>query len=259
MPDEAIGARPPERADANYREFFRAMARISPHGAIHEDRELLLVRTGPLLPFLNAAIVTRPPADPAAAFGRAEAFFAPSDQPWALITSDVTTDAMAPSGIASGRRPHPSPGMLLHPLEGEPPPVPGLTVQAVRETTELRLYIDTMTTGFGGEPWARGEMVQTPALLEAPDLTHYLGFVDGTPAATATRFASHRIAGVFNVSTVPADRGRGVGAALTWRAALDGRVEGCVASSLQASEMGLSVYRRIGYREVMTYQVWLRD
>ena len=102
-------------------------------------------------------------------------------------------------------------------------------------------------------------MLETAALLEVPDLTHYLGFVDGVPAATAMRFASHRIAGVFNVSTVPEYRGRGVGAALTWRAALDGRADGCLASALQASELGLSVYRRMGYREVMTYQIWLPE
>ena len=152
MPDEVMRARLVERADGNYREFFRAIARISPHGDIHEDRELLLVRTGPLLPFLNAAIVTRPPADPAAAFARAEAFFAPSKQPWALITSDATADAMTPAAVGSGRTPHPSPGMLLHPLEGEPPAVPGLVVQVVQDAAALRLYNDTMTAGFGGEP-----------------------------------------------------------------------------------------------------------
>jgi predicted GNAT family acetyltransferase len=77
------------------------------------------------------------------------------------------------------------------------------------------------------------------------------------PVATAMRFSSHRIAGVFNVSTIPEYRRRGIGEAMTWRAAVDGLAEGCIASALQASEMGLPIYQRMGYRQVLTYQVWL--
>ena len=51
--------------------------------------------------------------------------------------------------------------------------------------------------------------------------------------------------------------GGGSGAALTWRAAADGRAEGCLASALQSSEEGFPVYRRMGYRHVTDYQTWV--
>jgi len=113
-----------------------------------------------------------------------------------------------------------------------------------------------MTAGFGNA-WALGEILDSRALIDAPDLTHYTGFMDGEPVATAMRFTSHRIAGVYNVSTLPTFRRRGIGAALTWRAALDGLAEGCIASALQASTLGEPVYRRMGYREALGYHTWL--
>lgn len=257
MPDAADTMTPLiVRAHANYLEMFRALARASPDGAIEEDAGLLLVRCGPLLPTDNPAIVLRIPADPAAVLERARAFFARTGQGWALISFGAVSDAMGAAAAAAGLAAHPSPGLVLAPLAGEPPSVPGLVVRAVRDVPTLRVFNDTMTAGFGG-PWALPEILQDRALLDIPGMTHYLGLVDGVPVATAMRFSSHGVAGVYNVSTVPAYRGRGIGAAITWRAALDGRVEGCIAAALQASEMGLPVYRRMGFRPVMTYHVWL--
>ncbi len=244
------------RADENYRELFRSLARLTPHGVIEEDGELLLVRSGPWLPLNNIAIVKRAPADPATLLARAEAFFAAYGQRCALGASGDAAATLEPVLSAQARRDDPSPGMILSPLAGEPPRLPGLSIQAVRDVATLRLYNDTMTAGFGNA-WATGEILDGRALIDAPDLTHYLGVLDGRPAGTAMRFTSHRIAGVFNVSTVPEYRRRGIGAALTWAAALDGLAEGCIASALQASAMGEPLYRRMGYRAALTYHLWL--
>lgn len=244
------------RADENYRELFRTLARLTPHGVIQEDDELLLVRAGPSLPLNNVAIVKRPPTDPAGVLARAEAFFAAYGQRCALSAAGSAAEAMARTLAAAGRLDDPSPGMILSPLAGEPPPVPGLSIQIVRDLATLRRYNDTMTAGFGNA-WAVGEILNKRALLDAPDLTHYIAYADVLPVATAMRYTSHRIAGVFNVSTVPAYRRRGIGAALTWRAALDGLAEGCIASALQASVMGEPVYRRMGYRAALDYHLWL--
>jgi hypothetical protein len=247
-----------QRADANYQELYRLMARLSPDGAVVEDGELLLARTGPLLPFLNGATVLRPPADPEAALARAASFYAQAGQSWALITSDATSDVMEPVARAAGRTPRESPGMVLSPIGAPPSVPPGLLIEAVRDVGGLHRYNDTMTAGFGGE-WARAAILDTGVLLGVPELTHYVGLLDGEPVATAMRFSSHRIAGVFNVSTVPEARRRGIGEAITWRAAVDGLAEGCIASALQASEMGFPIYQRMGYCQVLTYKVWLPE
>jgi predicted GNAT family acetyltransferase len=99
-------------------------------------------------------------------------------------------------------------------------------------------------------------VLESPGLLGAPDLSLYLGWLDGVPVATALRASSHRIAGVFNVATVPAYRRRGLGSAMTLRAALDRREEGCLGSYLQASPSGRHLYARLGYRHVADYPSW---
>ncbi|HVC31677.1 MAG TPA: GNAT family N-acetyltransferase [Steroidobacteraceae bacterium] len=245
-----------ERALANNYELGRAIARLRPEGAIREEDGLLLIRSGPALPHFNFAAVTRIPTDLNSVLKRARQFYEPSRVHWALGASGEIAEAIAPAAAAAGLRPGIEPGMLLAPLAGEPNSVPGLTIQVVRDVETLRVYNDTMTAGFGGTPWATPEAVADAAPLRVRDMMHYLGLMDGVPVATSARLSSHRIAGVVNVSTIPAYRRRGIGEAMTWRAALDGREEGCAASYLQASELGLPVYRRMGYRAVTTHRIW---
>lgn len=244
------------RADENYRELFRALARVAPRGAVEEDADLLLAYSGPRLPMLNAAFVKHVPQDVGNLVLRATAFFGSRNQPWAYVSRDAVSEAITPAMRGENREAHVSPAMVLVPLDARPRPVPDLTIKAVGDEASLRVYNDTMTAGFGHE-WASGEILASRALLEVPGLTHYVGFLEGTPVATAALFASHGIAGVFNVSTVPEYRRRGFGEALTRRASLDGRDQGCTAGALQASEMGEPIYRRMGYREVARYSVWL--
>src|SRR5205085_10567568 len=72
---EQVGDGILRRAEAAYVEFFRAMARVCPEGAIAEEDGLVLVATGRALPMLNFAVLTRPPADPAVALARAQRFY----------------------------------------------------------------------------------------------------------------------------------------------------------------------------------------
>lgn len=245
-----------ERALANYYELFRAMARVRPEGAVHEEEGLLLIRSGPSLPFFNLAAVTRLPIDLGVVLERARRFYAPFGVHWALGAAGEVADAIAPAAAAAGMTCGSEPGVLLTPLAGEASAVEGLTIQAVRNLETMRVYNDTMTAGFGGTPWAAPEALADAGLLRVPDMTHYIGFIDGAAVATAARISSHRIAGIVNVSTIPAFRRRGIGEAMTWRAALDGRDEGCIASYLQASEMGAPIYRRMGYRQITTSRIW---
>jgi predicted GNAT family acetyltransferase len=93
-------------------------------------------------------------------------------------------------------------------------------------------------------------------MLDVPDLTYYVGWMDNRPVAVATRFTSHRIAGIARVSTVPEYRRRGLGEALTARAVVDARAESCAAAFLLATQMGYRVYERFGFRHVIDYHVW---
>lgn len=81
----------------------------------------------------------------------------------------------------------------------------------------------------------------------------YVGRVGDAIVSTAVGVTVDGATGVFNVATPPEHRGRGYGAALTSRVARDGFRAGSRFAFLQSSEIGHSVYRRLGFRDVEQY------
>lgn len=88
-----------------------------------------------------------------------------------------------------------------------------------------------------------------------PDVRFWLGSVDGTAVATAWSSASDGYIGVYGVGTVATARRRGYGELMTL-AALGARPD--IPATLQASAMGLLIYRRMGFSEVASVERWRR-
>ena len=88
----------------------------------------------------------------------------------------------------------------------------------------------------------------TDALL-APDTPQwlYLGVLDTIPVATAELTAGGGVVGLYNVSTVPAFRGRGIGSAMTHTPLAAARDAGHSTAILQAAPDGVRVYERLGF------------
>jgi ribosomal protein S18 acetylase RimI-like enzyme len=75
---------------------------------------------------------------------------------------------------------------------------------------------------------------------------------DGRPVACTIVFCGAGVASVFGVGTIPAARGRGIGAAITLSAYNEARERGYRYGVLFATDDGLPVYRRLGFRETGT-------
>jgi ribosomal protein S18 acetylase RimI-like enzyme len=93
------------------------------------------------------------------------------------------------------------------------------------------------------------------AVLAAAGARWYVARADGTVVSTAVGVTAAATVGIFNVATSPAHRRAGHGSALTARAARDGFADGAELAYLQASPVGHSSYRRIGFRDVDEYVV----
>jgi GNAT superfamily N-acetyltransferase len=85
--------------------------------------------------------------------------------------------------------------------------------------------------------------------LAAAPWAHFVGRLDGEPVALATIVPGAGVAGAFAIGTVPTARGRGIGAAITLAAYDHVRERGFRYGVLFSTELGLPVYRRIGFRE----------
>jgi ribosomal protein S18 acetylase RimI-like enzyme len=81
-------------------------------------------------------------------------------------------------------------------------------------------------------------------------LHSYIGYFDSQPVCTASMFLSDQIAGIYNIATLPAARGKGLGSAITLAPLLEARQMGYQIGALQSSEMGFRLYERIGFRKV---------
>jgi GNAT superfamily N-acetyltransferase len=93
----------------------------------------------------------------------------------------------------------------------------------------------TQAIGIGKTPWKM-----------------YVGYLNGEPVATNMLFNGAGVASVYAVGTVPAARGMGIGGAITLKPLLAARDMGYRHAVLFSTEMGASVYQRIGFRMTET-------
>lgn len=77
----------------------------------------------------------------------------------------------------------------------------------------------------------------------------FLVYLEGLPIASSLIFCNKNTAGIYFVSTLPAYRNRGIGLALTNFMIRYAHSLGLSSAILQASEDGLGVYKRAGFRE----------
>jgi ribosomal protein S18 acetylase RimI-like enzyme len=153
------------------------------------------------------------------------------------------------------------PAMVADLSEDPPPvaPVPELAVEPVRSATDLEAYRSVLGAGFGeGPPEAAWVTEVFGRIGVGPDgpWRHWVGRVGERAVATVrVLVAPQDVAGVYFVATLPSERRRGIGAAVTRHALLEARALGCRTAVLGSSPMGEGVYRRLGFEEVFRYRL----
>jgi ribosomal protein S18 acetylase RimI-like enzyme len=136
----------------------------------------------------------------------------------------------------------------------EPSPLAGDIDVRVVSTIEEVLAYGRVVADANDDPGEReraGLLFHDQTIL-APHIVAFVAYIDDAPAACAMTLVSHGVAGVFYVATVKNARRRGLGDALTRMAARAGFALGARAAWLGASEMGIDLYRRIGFSDLGT-------
>jgi GNAT superfamily N-acetyltransferase len=156
--------------------------------------------------------------------------------------------------------------LLEVPLE-EPPP-PDLEIVPVSDAGTLDEFLRVIAADW--LEWTDGETTPVqqrtldawrsqipPKLAGEPVPLRWIGRLDGTVVATSRISIGAGVAGLYAITTQPLHRGKGYGRAMTIAALRAARRLDYRIGVLQASDLGYSVYRRLGFRDLFSYAVFV--
>ena len=246
--------------DLNLAESNREHARFLPPHAIEERDGLLFTASGtrsPAAPFNVAMRVGPDVADAAHLIGAAEAFFSARKRGFSIqVRSHVDRDLIERcEAIGYPRMSGRAPGMVVT-ERVEAKPVDAHVTSRVIDASNAADFVSVAAQAYepaGLKPAVTHKVFGQPVRWLAPQWHVRVLCDHEQPVACAMLLFSHGIAGVYWVGTIPSACGKGFAETLTRIITNDAFDHGAHAVTLQASAMGESVYRRIGYREITTY------
>jgi len=246
-----------ERIVAAGLEGERVRAEVVEGGEVVEVSDLLVTLSNLAAPELNGTRVIREPGDPAAALAAAREIFRSRGHPFFGIEIEIGRYPAVEAAVRSaGLRRIDASQTLAAPISDLPAelvPV-GAEIRHVREEHELDAVRAVEMAAF-----------ETPAeiakgfvgrrMLQDGRVRMFTAWIDGEPVGEASAYLLNDTVGIFGVGVVESARRRGIGAALTLRAAraFDDRTD---LAWLSPSDMAQRMYGRLGFRPVSDWEVW---
>ena len=244
--------------DLNMWEMCREMTRYTRGGELIETPELTLTASPFGAPFNNLALV-RAPIDAGALIQALQDFYVRRGRAFAIMTrkhaDTALEDALGERGFTVLVS---EPGMALLADPGTRGEPPGLDVRPAVTDAGRRDFLHVSAEAYATYEQPRPYTEAAFDALESvcsPQIQGFVGYVDGRPVAAAALYLTHGVAGIGWVGTVPEERGRAYGEAVTWAAVREGFRRGAAFANLQASPMGRAVYERMGFVTVTKYRL----
>jgi ribosomal protein S18 acetylase RimI-like enzyme len=157
-----------------------------------------------------------------------------------------------------------SPGMAvdLTSLPENYPLPKDLLIKKVEKEEELDIWSRVLTGVFGMPDFVTEGFYDFFLNLgfDFPML-NYIGSIDDEVVATSSVLLGAGVAGIYNVATLESARRRGIGAAMTAVPLLQARSAGYRVSTLESSESGFNVYRKLGFQEYckLYRHIWMEE
>jgi ribosomal protein S18 acetylase RimI-like enzyme len=123
------------------------------------------------------------------------------------------------------------------------------------------LWLEAMTVGFGMDPPVKRAMERLAGAVgqdEGAPWQRFVALENGRPVGSSGLMLGAGLAGIYNVSTVPERRGRGIASAMTSRALELARGLGYGKAVLGAEDSGARrLYERMGFQPVCTIEEYV--
>jgi ribosomal protein S18 acetylase RimI-like enzyme len=131
----------------------------------------------------------------------------------------------------------------------------GLTFR-VLQPDRASAHAQVAAAGFEAPEFVFSTLIG-PDVIAHPAVTVLVGEIEGVAVTTGLSMTIAGRTGLFNIATPPVHRGRGYGAAVTGALIRDAAVRQANLVFLQSSAAGFSVYQRLGFVTVDTWQCWI--
>lgn len=246
--------------------FNRALTRWGSQGALEEGDGAVLCASGTWIPVVaNGAFRSDDSLSGATLIARADAFFTGLNRGYTIKVRDTGEDddlrlACEEAGLEAFGDPVPE--MVCRTPLPEQPSIDGVTVRAVDDDAGVHDFTTVNAEAYatyGMPPEVHPDLFDEVALLlQDTAASIVVARRNDQPVATAMVYESDGVASLQWVGTVPAGRTTGLGALVTVATTNLAFAHGASSCSLQASPMGESVYRRLGYETVYHYEEYVR-
>lgn len=253
---------PPTHRDAhlNTIESSRQLLELDPGAEIEAGAGYLLGAGRSEHPVIsNAAFRLEDDLDPEELVGRARSFFGARRRGFALWArgTEEDRDLVAAAEAAGLRFVYAMPEMTLTTRPEERPLPDGVELRRVSSRSDADDYWQVAAAAYAsiGFPPKIFAFYENDAGLRSGNAVAFLAHLDGEPAGISMTIVSRGVAGVYWVGCTEAARGRGLGWTMTAAAVDAGFGLGAELASLQASPMGESLYRRMGFETVFEYRL----
>jgi GNAT superfamily N-acetyltransferase len=238
---------------ALFRDYGRA-----PHRELYCGSELIRFTTGVPFPFFNGVLGAQIQPDRIdATIAETLNYYTAQQVPmfwWtgpATQPPDLGTYLEAHGLIHKGELPIMAIDLSILPEE-QPLPIE-LAIAQVNDIETLKHWVQITMVGFEVPDEIFDAVFELELSLgiepNQPSSRRFLGLWEGSPVATSELYLSAGVVGIYYVATLPQMRGKGIATAMVLAALREARALGYHVGTLQASQMGVNVYRRIGFQE----------
>jgi ribosomal protein S18 acetylase RimI-like enzyme len=131
---------------------------------------------------------------------------------------------------------------------------PDLEIKQVKNEMDLVNWIKiTESELFDGKKLNK---VLFENLLNDPDISLYLGLIEGIPVATIGLHFDADTAGIYMVATTSSYRSKGIGTAMTLKALEDAKKNGHHLAVLEATAISEKMYHKIGFESFCNFDIY---
>jgi ribosomal protein S18 acetylase RimI-like enzyme len=232
-------------------------------GAEVEDRDGWMFGAGrsthPVIS--NAAFRRDDGVDPGKLLERARGFFAARDRGFALWVraGEAVDRELAQVAEDQGLQAvYSMPEMVLGRRAEERPAPDGVELARVESAGDAEDYWRVAAKAYAsiGFPPEVFAFYDDHRGLWAEGVAAFIARAEGRPVGIAMTIVSDGVAGIYWVGCAEQARGRGLGWAVTAKAVNAGFDLGARSASLQASPMGESLYRAMGFETIFDYRLY---